>query len=85
MFTVYALYSSSHNKIYIGFSSDVARRLISHNHPNNKGWTAKFKPWVIIFSENFDSKSDAMIREKELKSYQGRQFIWNQVKLYLKN
>jgi putative endonuclease len=85
MYTVYVLYSSTHNKIYIGFSSDVARRLISHNHPKNKGWTSKFKPWVLVYSENFELKSMAMNREKELKCFQGRIFVWNQVKLFLHN
>jgi putative endonuclease len=85
MFTVYALYSYSHNKIYVGFSSDIVQRLISHNHPENKGWTAKFKPWILIYSEKFELKSDAMLREKELKSFQGRQFIWSQVKLFLED
>jgi putative endonuclease len=83
MYTVYVLYSKSANKIYIGFTSDLNQRLISHNHPKNKGWTAKFKPWVLVYSENFELKSQAMKREKELKSFQGRQFVWSKVKIYL--
>jgi putative endonuclease len=80
MYSVYALYSKSFNKIHIGYSADLTQRLISHNHPRNKGWTRKFAPWVIIFSESFDIKSDAMKREKQLKGFQGRQFIWEQVR-----
>jgi putative endonuclease len=83
MFTVYVLYSISYDKIYIGFTSDIEQRLISHNHPKNKSWTGKFKPWVLIYSENFEFKSQAMKREKQLKSSQGRQFIWSKVKEYV--
>jgi putative endonuclease len=53
MYTVYVLYSKSTNKIYIGFTSDIEQRLISHNHPGNKGWTRKFYPWILVYSEQF--------------------------------
>jgi putative endonuclease len=75
MFTVYVLYSPIHNKIYIGFSSDIEKRLFAHNHPSNKGWTKSFQPWTLIHSEEVETKADAMLREKQLKSSQGRSFI----------
>ena len=37
MFTIYVLYSSKHQKIYIGFTSDLKNRLISHNVFSKKG------------------------------------------------
>ena len=75
MFTVYVLYSKSYDKIYIGFTSDIENRLIAHNHPNNKGWTKKFQPWKIVYSENYETKKEAMEREKQIKSSQGRKFV----------
>jgi hypothetical protein len=39
MFTVYVLYSIKHNKIYIGYTSDIANRLLSHNELATKGHT----------------------------------------------
>jgi putative endonuclease len=75
MFTVYVLYSVTHSKIYIGFSSDIEKRLFAHNHPSNKGWTKSFQPWTLIYSEVFETKSGAMQREKQLKSSKGRSFI----------
>jgi len=33
-----------------------------------KGWTVKFRPWRIIHTEEFDTKAEAMQREKQLKS-----------------
>ena len=75
MFTVYALYSDHFDKIYVGFSSDIEKRLFSHNHAANKGWTKSFQPWKVIYSETFETKSEAIQREKQLKTSRGRDFI----------
>ena len=75
MFTVYVLHSRSHDKIYIGYTSKLKQRFLSHNQLGNKGWTIKFRPWVIIHTELFELKSQALLREKQLKSAAGRRFI----------
>ena len=80
MFTVYVLYSKDYNKIYIGFTSDLAQRLLSHNELGKKGWTIKFRPWQLVYKEIFPLKSDALKREKELKTATGRNFIWSVIK-----
>lgn len=68
MFTVYVLYSKKINKIYIGYTSDLESRMLSHNELSTKGYTVKYRPWELAFSEEFIIKVDAMKREKELKS-----------------
>jgi len=80
MFYVYALYSVKFNKIYIGFTSDLGRRLFAHNHPLNRQYTGKFKPWALLYSESYADKATAMKREKELKSARGRVFIKSLIK-----
>ena len=80
MFTVYALFSPSHNKIYIGFTSDIDNRMRSHNEFAKKGFSAKYRPWEIVFTETFNAKSEAMEREKQLKSARGRVFVWSAVR-----
>ena len=75
MFTVYVLHSSSYDKIYIGYTSNLKQRFLSHNQLGNKGWTIKFRPWVIVHTELFELKSQALLREKQLKSAAGRRFI----------
>ena len=75
MYTTYVLYSEKYDKIYVGFTSDLERRLLSHNELSRKGWTVRFRPWRLLYKEEYERKSDAMRRERELKSYQGRQFI----------
>ncbi len=80
MFTVYVLYSVTYNKIYIGYSSNLAARLAAHNAEKGKGYTHSFRPWKVIHTEQFASKAEAQIREKQLKSAKGREFAWSLVK-----
>jgi putative endonuclease len=75
MYFVYVLYSKAFDKIYIGYTSDIYKRLKAHNHYKNKGWTKKYQPWEIIYKESIPLKNNAIIRERQLKSSQGRAFI----------
>ena len=77
MFKVYVLYSSTFDKIYIGYSSDINNRFLSHNELATKGYTIKFRPWVIAYTEEYETKREAIIRENYLKSTQGRKFAWS--------
>lgn len=85
MFTVYVLHSPSHNKIYIGFTSDLENRLKSHNIFASKGWTIQFRPWNLLYTEDFATKAEAMKREKNLKGAKGREEIWNMIKFKKNN
>jgi putative endonuclease len=73
------LHSPAFKKIYIGFTSDLDKRLLAHNQLATKGYTIRFRPWTLVYSEEFESKKMAMLREKHLKSAAGRNFIWNNV------
>ena len=73
-FTVYLLYSATHQKHYTGFTSDLAQRLLSHNALGHD-WTSKYRPWQIIYTKVFNSKAEAMVYEKWLKTGVGRDFI----------
>ena len=84
MFTVYVLYSISYTKIYIGFTLDLEARLSAHNAEKGKGYTHSFRPWKVIYSEQFNTKSEAQKREQQLKSAKGRAFIWDLVKSFSK-
>ncbi|MHB9141376.1 MAG: GIY-YIG nuclease family protein [Paludibacter sp.] len=55
--------------------SDIQKRLIAHNHPGNKGWTKKNQPLKIIYQEIYENNSEALTREKQLKSAKEREFI----------
>jgi putative endonuclease len=75
MYTVYVLYSSLYDKIYIGFTSNVEARLLSHNVLAKKGWTIKYRPWELVYKEEYNTKSEALSRERELKTSKCRKWI----------
>ena len=79
MYTVYVLYSENYDKIYIGFTSNLEQRFLSHNELSKKGYTVKFRPWKIVYTEEFDDKKDALKREKELKTSRGRNYIRKEI------
>ena len=75
MFTVYVLYSQKHDQIYIGYTSDLDNRLLSHNELATKGHTIKFRPWAIAYTEEYLTKLEALKRESQLKTANGRAFV----------
>ncbi len=79
MYYTYVLYSKKYNKIYIGYTSNLEKRFLSHNELSHKGYTRKFRPWIIAFYEVFNSKKEAMEREKFLKSGKGRELVRNKI------
>lgn len=77
MYIVYVLKSLRNGKRYIGFTGKVAeRRLWEHNHGSNK-YTKQNGPFVLLYTEGIDNKTEAIKREKFLKSGQGRKFLDN--------
>jgi putative endonuclease len=76
MYNVYAIYNKDHNKFYIGQTGDLVTRVKSHNNHLFKGYTARFTGiWQLIYSEVLATRKEALLREKQLKSYRGRELI----------
>ncbi len=76
MYFVYVLYSKKYDKIYIGQTDNMRKRLFEHNNGLLGRYTKSFRPWVILYSEKFTTRAEAMKREKQLKSSRGRSWIW---------
>ena len=74
MFTVYILFSSSIDKYYVGYTNDLERRLTEHKRKKGK-YTDGGIPWCLVHQEEYESKSEAMNREKFIKSQKSRQYI----------
>lgn len=70
-YCVYVLLSMHDNGFYIGFTTDLQRRLTEHFHGESKA-TAPRRPFRLIFCEYFFSKEDAERREGYLKTTAGR-------------
>ncbi|MBI5008619.1 MAG: GIY-YIG nuclease family protein [Bacteroidia bacterium] len=74
MYTLYILYSQKIDRYYVGYSNEFERRLSEHNRKKGK-YTDKGIPWVLVYSEAFKSKKEAMDRERDIKSRKSRQYI----------
>ncbi len=80
---VYVLESKVDKSWYIGYTTDVARRLTEHNTSKNISTKTK-KPWQILYFEAYRDKRNALGREKFLKSGSGHTFLKKQHKHYLR-
>jgi putative endonuclease len=78
MYTVYVLYSRRFNKIYIGQTANLEKRLFEHNSGLST-YTKRYMPWEVIYTEEYATRHEALNREKQLKSQKGREFIWNYI------
>jgi putative endonuclease len=74
MYIVYVLISPSANKTYVGYTADLQRRMVEHNH-SGKGFTKSHRSWNILFTETYATKQEAMKRERYFKTGKGREEI----------
>ena len=88
LFTTYIIYNINKDKIYIGYTSDLEKRLLRHNgFLKNKKSSYTFKNkglWKLIYFEKYNSRQEAFKREKWLKTGIGRDFIKNNLNDWLK-
>lgn len=87
MFWIYVLQNEQSDKIYIGQTQNLEKRLGQHNDSEftkfgrnaytkiNKG------TWLLIYKEIFDTREQAIKREKYLKSHIGRDWLKQTLKL----
>ena len=66
MFTVYVLRNSA-GRLYVGQTVDLPRRLAQHESGEAR-WTRNRGPWELVFQETYSTRSEAMRRERALKS-----------------
>jgi putative endonuclease len=73
MYVVYILYSEIFDSFYIGYSANVENRVHQHNLGLTKSTKNKI-PWRLAYSEAFDSKMEAIRRERFLKAQKSKPF-----------
>jgi len=74
MYYTYVLYSEAHNRFYIGMCGDVEKRLTEHNNGKTKS-TKGYRPWIIVFTEEHETRIKARERDVYLKPSIGREYI----------
>lgn len=74
MFCTYILQSEKDGSFYIGYTQQLQKRI--HQHNNGKSnYSAKHRPFKLVYYEKLDSKQEALAREEYFKTAQGREFF----------
>lgn len=66
MFYVYIL-KCADGTLYCGYTNDVEKRLATHQSGKGAKYTRGRLPVELVYYEEWDTKSDALIREHEIK------------------
>lgn len=78
-FFAYVIQSEYSGKIYIGQTDNLEFRLRRHNgtFPSNKRSYTRINKgsWKLVYHETFNSRKEARVREKYLKSHRGRDWL----------
>ncbi len=69
-YIVYAIYSKSLDIIYVGQTNDIEKRLKLHLKGYSK-YTSRANDWKLFYTESKESRTDVVIRERQLKSSRG--------------
>lgn len=68
---VYVLESESHDRYYIGRSQAPERR-VEHHNSTSTGFTSRYRPWRLVFTQEFSTKEKAMEAEQLIKGWKSR-------------
>ena len=67
MYYVYILRCSD-GSFYCGYTNDVEKRFEKHKSGKGAKYTRSHLPLEVVYTEEFDNKSQALKREYEIKS-----------------
>jgi putative endonuclease len=67
LFYIYVIYSQTLQRYYLGSTEIVEKRLQEHNSGKSLSTRAGI-PWELIHTECFETRSEAMLRERKIKA-----------------
>jgi len=73
----YILFSPSLQKHYVGSTGDLTTRLRDHNSGRSK-YTARGKPWNLIYSKEFQNHTEALKLENKIKRRGASRYLEDQ-------
>ncbi len=65
----YILASQKRGTLYIGVTSNLAKRMWEHREGIGDGFSSKYKVFRLVHFEEFDMVAAAIAREKQLKQW----------------
>ena len=74
MYYTYIIQSQKNGKFYTGSCQDIQIRIERHNAGATPS-TKSGRPWKLVYSESYENNSDALKREREIKSKKSRKYI----------
>ena len=74
MYFVYVLLSQTYHTRYVGSTENIEKRLNEHSSGKVR-YTKGRKPWVLLYKEEYNTRTEARKRELFLKTGQGRKFL----------
>jgi len=66
---VYILASRRYGTLYVGVTSDLARRIWEHRSGCVDGFTEKHGVYLLVYAEFHEAMEDAIVREKRIKKW----------------
>jgi putative endonuclease len=73
-FYTYILQSETSGMLYIGSTNNIEGRIERHNHNRNQ-FTKNKGPWKLIYSHEFETRSEAIHLEKFLKEMKNKERV----------
>ena len=55
--------------LYTGYTTNVEKRIMAHNNGTGAKYTKTRRPVVLVYQEMYDTKSEALRREYEIKTF----------------
>ena len=74
MYYTYIIQSQKNDRFYIGSCHDIDIRIIRHNAGATPS-TKSGRPWKLMYLETYQTNSEALKREREIKSKKSRKYI----------
>ena len=65
---IYFVTNTNNTVLYIGVTSNLLKRVYQHKTKAYKGFTSKYNCDKLVYFEEFDTPSEAIAREKQLKA-----------------
>jgi putative endonuclease len=66
---VYILASRKNGTLYIGVTSDLAKRIYEHKEKLIDGFTKEYNVHVLVYYEQHNEIEEAILREKQMKKW----------------
>ena len=74
LYTTYILFSPQIGKYYTGHSGNFDRRIAEHNS-GQCDTTRRGLPWEVVFTRNFDTRSEAIHLEMKIKKRGAHRYL----------